>query len=236
MSKMSMIKPAAAPLVIAIALAVTGCKHTEGEQVLGWSLVDPAQRHPIMVTQAPTYLDIEVLRGRNRLMPDQRAQIVEFVQRYKRENSTGKLVIAAPSGAPNEVAAVSVAGAARNLVHGLGISWGHIDTEPYTAEDGNPQPPLRLSYVKQTAEAPECGRHPANMAGDSRNLPYHDLGCSTQANLAAMVDNPQDLLTARAQSTPRDSTRRDVIWEKYTKGDETGAKKSADERVKVKEQ
>ena len=51
-----------------------------------------------------------------------------------------------------------------------------------------------------------------------------------------MVDNPQDLLTPRTQQTPRVAARRDVIWENWTKGEQTGAKRTDDEKVKVKDQ
>jgi len=236
MSKKYQIKSAVMPLAIALALATAGCKHVDNERVMGWSLIDPAQRHPIMVTQAPTHLDLEVLRGRSGLTPEQRASVVEFVRRYKKESTTGKLVIAAPSGAPNEVSAVAAAGIARNIARAEGLAWSQIDSKPYTAEDGNPMPPVRLSFVKQTAEGPECGRFPANLASDTRNLPGADFGCASQANLAAMVDNPQDLLTPRTEQTPRMSERRDVVWENYKKGEQTSAKKTDDEKVKVKDQ
>ena len=50
------------------ALAVTGCKHMEepGTRVAGWTLIDPAQRHPILVSEQPTHLPIRVARGSSR--------------------------------------------------------------------------------------------------------------------------------------------------------------------------
>ncbi len=55
-----------------------------------------------------------------------------------------------------------------------------------------------------------------------------------QHNLAAMVANPRDLIEPRGM-TPRDSQRRDVIMDKYIRGDTTVANKSKDERAKVSE-
>ena len=83
-----------------------------------------------------------------------------------------------------------------------------------------------------TAEAPECGHWGSNLAEDPLNVGTPNLGCATQANFAAMVANPADLLGPRNEA-PRASERRDVTWQKYTKGDSTVAKKSADERAKV---
>ena len=239
MFKMSVDKKAAVRLVAISAIAATlaGCKHSDsGEQVLGWSMVDAAQRHPIMVTQAPTNLDVEVSRGRHGLMPDQRAAVIDFMRRYKRESTTGKLVIAAPGGAPNEVSAVQAAGIVKGLARSEGIGWNEIQVEPYSAEEGNPQPPLRLSFVRHAAEAPECGRFPANLAEEPRNLPYANFGCSTQRNLASMVANPQDLLGPRTEQHSRSAERRDVITEKWIKGDSTGSKRDGDEKAKAKNQ
>ena len=239
MYKMSVDKKAAARLVTltALTLVIAGCKHSDsGEQVLGWSMVDAAQRHPIMVTQAPTNLDVEVTRGRPGLAPDQRAAVIDFLRRYKRESTTGKLVIAAPGGAPNEVAAVQAAGIVKGLARSEGIGWNEIQVEPYSTEEGNPQPPLRVSFVRHSAEAPDCGRFPANLADEPRNLPYANFGCSTQRNLASMVANPQDLLGPRTEQTSRSAERRDVITEKWIKGETTGSKRDADEKAKAKNQ
>ena len=239
MCKMSVHKLRAARLmsVSVIALSLAACKTMEGgEQVLGWSMVDPAQRHPIMVTQAPTNLDIEISRSRPGLAPDQRASVIDFVRRYKHESTTGKLVISAPGGAPNEVSAVQAAGIVKGLARSEGVAWNEIQVEAYTAEEGNPQPPLRLSFVRHSAEAPDCGRFPANLAEEPKNLPYANLGCATQRNLAAMVANPQDLLGPRTEETPRNANRRDVIVDKWIKGESTAAKRDADEKAKAKNQ
>ena len=69
---------------------------------------------------------------------------------------------------------------------------------------------------------------------DPQNLPYPNLGCATQSNLAAVVANPRDLLEPRA-STPRSSERRDVVWDKYIKGEPTGAEKAEEEKTTVSE-
>lgn len=239
MYKMSVDKKVAARLlaVSALAVALTGCKHSDsGEQVLGWSMVDAAQRHPIMVTQAPTNLDLEINRGRHGLAPDQKASVIEFLRRYKRESTTGKLLISAPGGAPNEVSAVQAAGIVKGLARSEGIAWNEIQVEPYHGEEGNPNPPVRISFVRHSAEAPDCGRFPANLAEEPRNLPYANFGCATQRNLASMVANPQDLLGPRTEQRSRSAERRDVIMDKWVKGDTTGARRDGEEKAKAKNQ
>lgn len=239
MSLLSKSRPTALGMIAlsVLALSVAGCKTTgeDHERLLGWTLVDPAERNPIMVTQAPTHLAIEVPRGRPGLLPEQRANVVQFVRQFRRESTTGKLVIAAPSGAPNEVDAVNAIGIIRGLARAEGVNPHDLVIEAYTPAEADPAPPLKLSFVRHSAEAPDCGKWPTNLAEDYRNLPYQNFGCATQRNLAAMVANPQDLLGPRAQTTSRPSERRDEVWTKWVKGQTTGAEKSSDERVKVKD-
>jgi pilus assembly protein CpaD len=54
-------------------------------------------------------------------------------------------------------------------------------------------------------------------------MPWTNMGCATQRNLAVAVANPQDLIEPRGE-TPRPSERRDVAWGKYVNGDMTGSK------------
>jgi len=50
------------------------------------------------------------------------------------------------------------------------------------------------------------------------NQPVWNHGCSTQRNLAAMVDNPADLVQPRGEA-PAYGPRRSVAIDKYRKGE-----------------
>ena len=66
------------------ALAMAGCKHgEENAQVAGWTLVDPAQRHPILVSQQPDTHSILVSRNAQSLSPQQRAELLAFADRSR---------------------------------------------------------------------------------------------------------------------------------------------------------
>ena len=49
------------------------------------------------------------------------------------------------------------------------------------------------------------------------NQPYWNFGCASQRNLAAMVENPADLVQPRAE-TPAYTMRRTTVMEKYRQG------------------
>ncbi len=217
-----------------LVLAVAGCKHDEeGAQVAGWALVDPAQRHPILVSQQPQTLEIHIAKGSPGLSPKARADLLAFADRARASDAgNSRLIISAPSGGPNEVPAMQAVGQIRRLLSDNGFSESSIAVEAYLDEFER-DPPIRVSYLRYIADAPECGAWPTNLAREPNNLPYPNLGCANQRNLAAMVANPADLLGPRTESD-RASERRDVTWDKYVHGESTTAKKTDDEKVQVK--
>jgi pilus assembly protein CpaD len=226
---------AAKAILVSIAAAtLVGCTHTdEGTRVAGWSIVDPTQRHPILVSQQPSNLSLRVARGSRELSPHQRAQLIDFLDRYRaRDSGNGKLVILAPKGAGNEEAASRAVLEIRYLMRDAGFDEAFVTVEDYR-EDRDPQPPIRVSYLRYVADGPECGHWATNLAGGAKNLPLPNLGCATQRNFAAMVSNPADLLSPRG-NTGRPGERRDQVWEKFVKGESTVARKQADEKVQVK--
>lgn len=218
-------------LVAAAVLTIAGCKTTDDPtRVAGWTLVDSSQRHPILVSQEPTNHLIRIRAGSNGLNPSQRAQLVSFTSHFRTTDSgNSRLVVAVPSGAANEVSAMYAVGEIRALLNDHGFGQDAISVEAYSAE-GAGDPPIRVSYLRYVAEPPQCGDWSTNLAYDPTNLPYPNLGCSQQRNLAVMVANPADLLGPRSQ-TARSGERRDQVWGKYVTGQPTGARKSVDERV-----
>lgn len=217
------------------AFALGGCMHgaEPGTRVAGWTLIDPSQRHPILVSEEPTVLPLRVVRGSSGLSPRQRAEIVSFYAHFRAHNSGGgRIIVHAPSGSPNELAAMQAVHEIRALLESEGAGEGDINVEAYHSE-GEPQPPIRLSYMQYVAEAPDCGMWPTNLGQEPANLPYPNLGCATQRNFAAQIANASDLIQPRGM-TSRSSERRDVIWNKYIKGEPTGSKKTDEEKVQVK--
>jgi pilus assembly protein CpaD len=223
-----------AALVSVAALTIVGCTRSdEGSRVAGWSIVDPAQRHPIVVSQKPSNLSFRVPPGSHGLSPHQRAQLIDFLDRYQaRDGGKNRLVISAPSGAANEAAAMQAVAEIRHMMREAGFDEASIVVEAYH-EDRHPQPPIRVSYLRYVAEGPDCGHGHLDLADEPNSLHYPNLGCATQRNLAAMVANPADLLGPRPM-TGRAAERRDLVWEKYVKGESTVSRKQADEKVQVK--
>lgn len=230
--------PAGRNLMIACALtlALPGCKTDDNRgQVAGWALVDPAQRHPIIVSQQPQTMNLRVPRGSSGLAPQQRAELLAFADRSRASDAgNSRLVIAAPSGSGNEIAAMHAVDEIRTLLSDRGFQEASIQVEAYAQEGGGQEPPVKVSYLRYVAEGPECGQWPENMAYNPNNLPYPNMGCATQHNLAAMVANPADLLGPRTQGA-RSAERHDMVMDKYIKGESSNTQKNDDEKINTQD-
>jgi pilus assembly protein CpaD len=229
----SRVRSLASTLLIATAGSLTlgGCKTMDDPtRVAGWTLVDSSQRHPILVSQEPTTHLIRIGRGTHGLSTSQRAQLLSFADHYRvTDSGNSRLVVSVPSGGANEVSTMQAVGEIRSMLLDQGFTESAISVEAYSAE-GAADPPIRVSYLRYVAEPPQCGDWSTNLAYEPTNLPYPNLGCAQQRNLAVMVANPADLLGPRSE-TARSGERRDQVWGKYVTGQPTGARKSVDERV-----
>lgn len=232
---LSLMRAARAVGLACAVLALAGCKHMDqGTQVAGWSLVDPIQRHPILVSEEPSILSLHVGRGSDGLNPHQRAEVLEFGHHFKASDAgNSRIVVSVPSGSGNEVAAMGVAGDVRELLVDSGFSESTVVVESY--HSGAASPPVKISYMRYVARGPDCGHDwSENLARDSNNAGYPNFGCTNQKNLAAMIVNPGDLLAPRTMGD-RYADRRDAVMNAWVQGKTTGSEKSQDERVNVKD-
>jgi pilus assembly protein CpaD len=195
------------------AMGLAGCESLDQKPQIhaGWSILDQNQRHPIMVSQEPHKTSIRVSRNASGLTPSQREQISDFFAKYRAHDAgNSKIVISVPAGSVNEVAAMHAVGDMRPILTENGFLESSVSIEPYYSS-GDPQPPVRISYLRYVAEGPECGRFPDNLGESTRGLNYHNFGCAQQKNLAAQVANPADLLGPRTM-TPANAERRDTAF------------------------
>lgn len=199
-------------------LVLAGCQsHTQSNAELLASQ-DYRYRHPIVVSEAPETLDLPI--GRN--TRDLQSPVTDTITAFATDSRTrgdGRVEILVPSGSANESAVHAVAGDIRSALRQGGLSGTRISTRTYHAGDPAADAPIRLSYVRMMATSSSCGVWPRNIAGAIGDTPdYYNYGCATQSNLAAMVENPSDLITPRA-SAPSDQNRRAVVIEKYRNGE-----------------
>ena len=97
---------------------------------------------------------------------------------------------------------------------------------------------IRVNYPRIIADAGPCGTWPEDIGpsihnkGYLDNRQYHNFGCAAQRNLAAMVENPSDLVQPRTE-TPAYNARRAFMLDKYRKGESTATVYPDDNKNKI---
>jgi pilus assembly protein CpaD len=202
-----------------LAATLAGCYQTQVAQVE--YPVDYRLRHPITVFEGVQNVEVMVGRNRGGLTPSQRADVVAFAQAWRRESSSG-IIIDLPRGGPTDRAAADSIREIRSIFSDVGVPANAIYVRHYRPTR-YALASIKLNYSKLVADAGPCGQWPADLgpsfkSGDIENRPYWNLGCATQRNLAAMVDNPADLVQPRGE-TPPYAPRRSVTIDRYRKGE-----------------
>jgi pilus assembly protein CpaD len=220
-----------------LSLALGACTYSTGEVVTASVPDDYRQRHPISIQEADRSVVIFVGNGRGGLSAPQRADVLGLAQVWVREG-TGAIVADVPVDTPNARAAASSFREIRALLAAGGVPARGITLHHYRPDDPRTLPTIRLSYPRIAAVAGPCGVWPDDLGPSilnrrsSENKDYHNFCCSTQRNLAAMIDNPADLVQPRPE-TPAYTARRSAAFEKYRKGEPSATTYPESEKAKL---
>ena len=178
-------------------------------------------RHPITLKEGDRTVEVFVGRNRGGLTPVQRADVLSFAQLWRREATSG-IILDVPHGGATDHAAADSLREIHSILAASGVPRNAVYVRNYRPSN-SALASIKINYSKMMAEAGPCGQWPDDLGPgqDSTyiaNRPFWNLGCSQQRNLAAMVDNPADLVQPRGES-PSYTARRSVAMEKYRKGD-----------------
>jgi pilus assembly protein CpaD len=207
--------------LVALSLAMGACTHTS-EEVTASIPNDYRQRHPIVVQESNRTINVFVGGTRGGLSASQHTDVTALAETWLRDG-TGVIVVEVPVGTPNARAAADSSREILALLTAGGVPPRGITVRNYHPEDPRQFATIRLTYPRITADAGPCGVWPEDLGpsiknkGYLENKPYYNLGCASQHNLAAMIDNPADLVQPRPE-TPAYTERRSVAFEKYRKG------------------
>jgi pilus assembly protein CpaD len=210
--------------LVALSLTMGACTHTSEEATA--SIPDDYRlRHPIVVQESNQTINVFVGGTRGGLSASQRADVMALAETWLREG-TGVIITEVPVGTPNARAAADSSREILALLAAGGVPPRGITVRNYHPADPRQFATIRLTYPRITADAGPCGVWPEDLGSSIKNKsylenkPYYNLGCASQHNLAAMIDNPADLVQPRAE-TPAYTMRRSAAFEKYRKGNAT---------------
>ena len=210
-SRASRLRPAVAVLLVAGLLGA--CRADRVATTGSTYPIDVRTRHPIVLADGERTLDI-FPTGIGHIDPRQRADLESFLTEYRRYGR-GVLLVEMPRGvSPGLAGPVERTGAAiRHLAGEMGVPARGLQLTAYPIANPTLASPLRLSFQRMQAKvADKCGLWPRDLGvsdvrADWSNEPTWNLGCATQANFAAQVADPIDLVRGRPEGRI-DSVRR----------------------------
>jgi pilus assembly protein CpaD len=189
------------------------------------------------VTEADRSIVVFVGTGRGGMTAAQRADVMGMAQSWLREG-TGGISIDMPTGTPNARAARETLREIQAMIAAAGVPPRAVSVRQYQPNDPRHMAAIRINYPKISATAGPCGLWPEDLGLSYKNRSlyenksYYNFGCAHQRNLAAMIDEPSDLVQPRAE-TPAYTIRRSTAFEKYRKGVSTTTQYPEADRAKL---
>ena len=165
---------------------------------------------------------ILVGHGRGGLSAEQRADVMGLAQTWRHE-ATGPITADVPVDTPNAAAAADAFREIQSLLAAGGVPPRGINLHRYHPSDPRQMAAIRLNYPRMSAVAGPCGLWPEDLGPSIHDKSYienkswYNLGCAYQRNMAAMVDNPADLVQPRSE-TPAYTVRRTEGFREVSQG------------------
>jgi pilus assembly protein CpaD len=219
-----------------LSIVLGGCNTIQNDVVASVP-DDYRQRHPIAIQEADQSIVVFIGHGRGGLSASQRADVIGLAQAWRRE-ATGAIVADVPVDTPNAAASADAFREIKSLLMAAGVPARGITVHHYRPDDPRLLAAIRLDYPRIAAVAGPCGLWPEDLGPSiddprySENKDYYNFGCATQRNLAAMIDNPADLVQPRPE-TPAYTARRSEGFEKYRKGTTTATNYPESDKAKL---
>jgi pilus assembly protein CpaD len=227
-----------AAALVGVAVVLGAC--TQTDRALIASVPDDYRlRHPIAIQEANQSVVIFVGQARGGLSASQRADVMGLAQTWLREG-TGAISADLPVGTPNARTAADALRDVRALLAAAGVPPRGIVVRRYHPDDLRTFATIRLSYPKISAIAGPCGLWPEDLGPSIKNKSYfenksyYNFGCAYQRNIAAMIDNPSDLVQPRSETVAY-TTRRTIAFDRYRKGTATTTLYPDAEKAKLSE-
>jgi pilus assembly protein CpaD len=202
-------------------LALTGlaaCASTE-PKTLPVAAKLPTEHFSAQVAETPEQVALGV--HAEGLSANQQAALADFVGRW-REAGGGAIVVKAPADVADADQARSMSYAVQSQLQALGVPSERIQLAAYTA--GESRAPVLASFLRLTAQGPDCSGGWDNLTSTNSNEPYKHFGCALTANMAAQIADPRDLVSPPGLA-PADNSRRQVVLGKYREGKVTASDK-----------
>ncbi len=188
-------------------------------------------RNKITVTESVERLELYAGTAGLHLSARDEKSVAAFLSQYA-SSGQGPLYISVPSsGAPNQ-GAVQAQSIVQDYLGRMGMAGRNMQTGHYKVR-GNAVAPVIVSYRRLTTVPIDCSQG-ASLTHTSNNQPYGNFGCAQTANLAALIDNPMQLLAPYGLDNAY-ATRRMTVIDKYNAGEVTASDTAETQEVSASE-
>ena len=201
-------------LVASSALILTGCVGLPAEG-LDPTPLNPTSRYSLQVE--PGIERVALAVHDTGLSANQTRALQDIAGRFHAEGAP-VLRIEAPSG--DDPVASEMAWRIKGALEASGLSSYQVQVVTYVAPD--PRAPVLVGFDTVRAVVPQCGTGWTSLTRTGSNAGYSNFGCAVNANLAAQIANPRDIVQPRTM-TPADAGRRAVVFDHYRQGEQTAA-------------
>ncbi len=171
------------------------------------------RKNPIQIAESIERLELYSRPDGMSLSARDQQAVAGFLSGYGRFGD-GPLYMNLP--AHSSAGVVQTRGVVQNLMAEIGMAGAPIQEGQYQSRPGQPAPVV-ISYRRLKTLPQDCTIR-TDLTRTYNNQPYHEFGCSQNANLAAMVQDYSQFLHPYDMA-PADMRRRMTVYDKYIKGE-----------------
>lgn len=220
--------------MFAAALSVTACGSLpESSDGRSAARPGPVDKFPIQVADAKEEITLVVAPHVFALSQADRNRVALLAESYKHVGH-GNIWVVAPTGSANSAASIGAAAEIAKVMVDRGIRPTSIKMNSYLAAETDVSAPVTVQFRRYHAYTRDCGLWNRNIAFTPANQSSPNLGCASQSNLAAMIEDPRDLIEPTGID-PADPARRAAVFENYRAGNVTASERTAQESGAVSE-
>ncbi len=185
------------------------------------------KQHMVTVAETVERMELYVRPEGLDLSARDRAAMQNFVGLYGAEGSGG-FYLNVPSNTAGAPGMRQAQAEIQNILIGSGLAGAPLQTGQYPVAQTAPAP-LVLSFRRLATVPMQCSAS-QNLNRTSNNQAYPNFGCSHQANFAAMIGDPRQLLDPYAAAAPN-AARRTNGFDKYVNGENPASKQPGRQQI-----
>ena len=167
--------------------------------------------HPIQIAESIERLELYARPDGMSLSARDQDAVAGFLQNYARFGE-GPLYMNVPS--QSNAGVVQTTDMVKSMMGRMGLGGQALQEGSYQSAN---VAPVIVSYRRLKTLPKDCSIR-SNLAQTYNNQPYSNFGCSASSNLAAMIQDPRQLIAPYDMTAP-DMRRRMMVYDKYINGE-----------------